>query len=74
MISRMTALEKFIMLVCRGILEESLEKAVIDTACTSTVCGEHWLEDFSFKLPEKERKISKSTDLPNQYLLGLEIL
>ena len=41
------------------LLEESLGKAVIDTACTSTVCGEHWLEDFAFKLPEKTGKYQK---------------
>ena len=39
---------------------EAGHSAVIDTACTSTVCGEKWLRDFEAGLSIDERKSVKS--------------
>lgn len=33
---------------------EALGSAVIDTACTRTVCGGKWLEDYTSGLPQSE--------------------
>ena len=36
--------------------EEAINCAVLDTACTSTVCGTRWLQSFLHGLSEKELK------------------
>ena len=36
--------------------KEARKCAVLDSACSSTVCGESWLEDYLMSLDEKERE------------------
>jgi hypothetical protein len=41
---------------------EARKCAVLDSACSSTVCGECWLDDYLTSLEEKDRdKVSRST-------------
>jgi hypothetical protein len=42
---------------------EALGSAVMDTACTRTVCGEKWLDDYISELPQSElQKVSDKTE------------
>ena len=38
-------------------LLETLGSGILDTGCTSTVCGSVWFDDFISRLPEKDRNI-----------------
>lgn len=43
-------------------LIEAMGTAVIDTACTRTVCGRNWFEEYTKGLPENERKALTAMD------------
>ena len=40
-----------------NLLLETLGSGILDTGCTSTVCGSVWFDDFISRLPEKDRNI-----------------
>jgi hypothetical protein len=45
----------------KRISEEALRCAVLDSACSSTVCGEKWLQDYLVSLaPETRNKVTSS--------------
>lgn len=47
---------------CEVFMTEAFGSAVIDTACTKTVCGERWLNNYVNRLnPSFEQHVSKST-------------
>lgn len=48
-----------------------LESAVIDTACTRTVCGEKWLADYVGGLRQRELLKSKDKKSGRALFLGL---
>ena len=39
-------------------LVESLARGILDSACTKTVAGKTWMDEFLSQLDEKERKIA----------------
>ena len=53
---------------------EARKCAVLDIACSSTVCGEHWLEDYLNSLNSEERKKASRTDNSKIFKFGGEQL
>lgn len=53
-------------------LTESLGSAIIDTACTRTVCGGKWLESYVNDLSEGKKKLME-TEHPHHFGLGMGI-
>ena len=53
---------------------EARKCAVLDIACSSTVCGEHWLEDYLNSLNSEERKKASRTDNCKIFKFGGEQL
>lgn len=49
---------------------EALGSAVIDTACTRTVCGEKWLADYVSELPQKELQKIKDEKSTRPFRFG----
>ncbi|XP_077971779.1 uncharacterized protein LOC144425883 [Styela clava] len=41
---------------CEALICETVGSAIIDTACTKTVCGQKWLNNYIARLPENLRK------------------
>ena len=52
------------------LLTEALGCAVIDTTCTTTVCGQKWLDRYIESLDEKERLTVKSKSTNKMFRFG----
>ena len=71
----MTETEEAILFTSNDIEEvllsvEASQSAVVDTACTSTVCGEDWLEDFENNLSKEEKKKMKENAGARSFRFG----
>ena len=53
-----------------GLLGESLGTAVLDTACSKTLTGEVWLEEYIETLTEKEKKRIKTSPSETSFVFG----
>ena len=49
---------------------ETLGKAILDSACTKTVAGCEWLEEFLATLSQEEMKLVKENESKAAYLFG----
>ena len=52
------------------LVRETVGRAVLDSACTSTICGELWLETYLEMLTQEERKLVKYSTSTKSYCFG----
>ena len=49
---------------------EASQCAVVDKACTSTVCGEDWLDDFKNNISDEEKEKMKTFEGKKKFRFG----
>lgn len=65
-----TAMSKSEIEKMSGLVKETLGRAVLDSACTSTICGELWLKVYLEMLSEEEMKLVQFSKSEKSYCFG----